>query len=246
MPNCYHFSTSFKTLLLNNFSSLKSLGNCELDDSIGALDNLKQFLTGQNDAISNNVPLNLGLNSFSVEFLKPYTSIIGEMTIGYVAGYIIRILINSTNNCNVCINDCIDIHNENKLINIRNFSGKRLRTPSKKFNSIIEHILNILTKTINNICNNPLIFTKLTLLIEANVDLNFICKTHNLKQILIQKIIIFFYLHGVKILIVYFLELIAGPITIKLKSWLKNIILNIKLKNKYIINNLYICIIIKL
>lgn len=159
MPNCYHFSTSFITLLLNNFSSLKSLGNCELDDSIGALDNLKQFLTGQNDVIRNDDPLNLGLDTFSVEFSKPYTSIIGEMTIGYVAGYITRILIKSTNNCNICKYDCIDIHNKNELI-----------------------------KTINNMCNKPNIFKKLNLLIESNVDFNFICKTHNLKQILIQKI----------------------------------------------------------
>jgi len=37
-------------------------------------------------------------------------------------------------------------------------------------------------------CNKPNIFKKLNLLIESNVDFNFICKTHNLKQILIQKI----------------------------------------------------------
>eukprot|EP00102_Acyrthosiphon_pisum_P020645 XP_016657855.1 PREDICTED: uncharacterized protein LOC107883042 [Acyrthosiphon pisum] len=93
MPNCYHFSTSFKTLLLNNFSSLKSLGNCEVDDSVGALDILKQFLSGQNEIIGNDVSLNLGLNSFNVEFVKPNKSTVGEMTIGYVAGYIIRTLI---------------------------------------------------------------------------------------------------------------------------------------------------------
>lgn len=33
---------------------------------------------------------------------------------------------------------------------------------------------------------------RLNLLIEANVDFNFSCKTHNLKQILIQKLIAFF------------------------------------------------------
>lgn len=99
MLNCYHFSASFKTLLLNNFSSLKSLGNCELDDSIGALDNLKQFLSGQNEVTRNDILLNLGLNSFTIEFVKPYTSTIGEMTIGFVAGYIVRTLIKSTNNC---------------------------------------------------------------------------------------------------------------------------------------------------
>lgn len=32
-PDCFHFMTSFKTLLLNNFSSVKSLNfNCEADN----------------------------------------------------------------------------------------------------------------------------------------------------------------------------------------------------------------------
>lgn len=43
-PNSFQFICSFKTLLINNFSSLKSVGNCEYDDSDGALKNLKQFI----------------------------------------------------------------------------------------------------------------------------------------------------------------------------------------------------------
>jgi len=189
MPNCYHFATSFKTLLLNNFTSLKSLGNCELDDSIGALDNLKQFLNGQNEVIGDDVSLELGLNSFTVEFVTTYKFKVGEMTIGYI----VRSLIKSTNNCKICKNDCIDIHNANELISVRNYSKNRLKTPSQNFNNIFEHILNILTQVINNIlCNKLNIFIKLNLLIEANVDFNFVCKTHNLKQILIQKHVTFF------------------------------------------------------
>lgn len=191
MPNCYHFSTSFKTLLLNNFSSLKSLGNCELDDSIGALDILKQFLSGPNEVHSIDVSLNFSLNSFNVELAKSNKSAIGEMTIGYVAGYIVRTLIKSINNCNICKNDCIDIHNFNELINVRNYSDNRLKTPSQNFNNIIEHILNIFTQVINSICYKPHIFKSLHLLIEVNVDFNFLCKIHNLKQMLIKKLISF-------------------------------------------------------
>lgn len=43
-PTTIQFVGSFKTLLINNFSSLKSIGNCELDDTGDILDNLKQFL----------------------------------------------------------------------------------------------------------------------------------------------------------------------------------------------------------
>ncbi|KAL5241326.1 hypothetical protein ACI65C_008736 [Semiaphis heraclei] len=45
-PDCYHFVSSFKTLLINNFSSVKLIGNCELDESDNVLNNLKQFITG--------------------------------------------------------------------------------------------------------------------------------------------------------------------------------------------------------
>jgi len=45
MPNVMHFLTYFKTLLINNFISLKSLGNFEANDT-EVLNNLKQFITG--------------------------------------------------------------------------------------------------------------------------------------------------------------------------------------------------------
>jgi len=38
------FVSSFKTLLINNFFSVKSIGNCEITDTGDVLDNLKQFL----------------------------------------------------------------------------------------------------------------------------------------------------------------------------------------------------------
>lgn len=44
-PTTIQFVSSFKTLLINNFSSIKSLGNCEITDTGDVLDNLKQFLT---------------------------------------------------------------------------------------------------------------------------------------------------------------------------------------------------------
>jgi len=43
-PTTIQFVSSFKTLLINNFSSVKSIGNCEITDTDHVLDNLKQFL----------------------------------------------------------------------------------------------------------------------------------------------------------------------------------------------------------
>jgi hypothetical protein len=47
-PDVSHFITSFKALIVNNFMSSHSPGaNCEDDSTVGVLDNLKSFLTGQ-------------------------------------------------------------------------------------------------------------------------------------------------------------------------------------------------------
>jgi len=67
MPNCVYFYNFFKTLLLNNFSSVKSLGNCEVDDNEKGLDNLKQFLLSTDSKIQH-IPLDFDLSSFYIEF----------------------------------------------------------------------------------------------------------------------------------------------------------------------------------
>ncbi|CAI6344921.1 unnamed protein product [Macrosiphum euphorbiae] len=66
-PDCFHFMTSFKTLLLNNFSSAKSLSfNCEADN-LEPLTNLKNFLQinhtkNNNVSFSNDLLLQLKNN----------------------------------------------------------------------------------------------------------------------------------------------------------------------------------------
>jgi len=152
MPNAMHFLTSFKTLLINNFSLLKSLENCEANDTEGTLDNLKQFLTGVTEPDIQNQPMDFGFSSFYFYFSLFETTSIGEMTIGYVSGYIIRTILKSVRYCVVCKNDCVDNTNDNKLINARCYSNNNLFRPSKSFNNIVEQIMYILTTTISNIC----------------------------------------------------------------------------------------------
>lgn len=123
MPNCYHFLSSFKTLLINNFTSLKLIGNCELDENTETLDNLKQFLTPSASEPNINVPININFNAYDIN-ISLVNSSIGEMTIGYVAGYIIRKIIGLTENCKFCKIDCIDNNNTNNLINSRCYFGK--------------------------------------------------------------------------------------------------------------------------
>lgn len=117
---------------------------------------------------------------------------IGEMTIGYVSGYIIRSVLKTIKFCKVCKNDCVDNSNENKLINARNYSKPRLYNPSSNMNTFIEHILFILSRTITQFCNTSSVFTKIEFLIDTNVELNFSCQIHDLKNIIKTKVINFF------------------------------------------------------
>lgn len=192
MPNAMHFLTSFKTLLINNFTSLKSLGNCEANDTERTLDNLKQFITGVTEPGIQNKPMDFGLSSFFFDFSSFETTSIGEMTIGYVSGYIIRTILKSVQYCVLCKDDCVDNANDNQLINARCYSNNNLFKPSSSFNKIVEQIMYILTTTISNICNKPLVFVKLDFLIDTNVDFSFNCKNHDLKTNLKTKIINFF------------------------------------------------------
>lgn len=193
MPNCIHFYNSFKTLLLNNFSSIKSLGNCEADYNESALDNLKQFLNGSTENEIQNMPLDFGLSSFYFDFSNVETTFIGEMTIGYVSGYIIQAILKYTKFCEVCKSDCIDNNTHNALIEARCYTKKsNLYRPNTNLNKIVEHILSILTKTIEHICDKPSLFVKFNYLIDTNIDFNFSCINHDLKNILKTKIIHFF------------------------------------------------------
>jgi len=198
MPNCVHFYNSFKTLLLNNFSSVKSLENCEADDNEKGLDNLKQFLLSTDSKIQH-IPLYFDLSSFCIKLSNLEKSLIGEMTIGYVSGYIIRAILKYTKFCEVCKNDCVDNSAHNKLIDARCYTKKsNLNKPSKIFIKIVEHILSILTTTIGNSCDKPSLFLKFGILIDTNVDFNFSCTNQNLKQILKTKIINFFFIYMVQ------------------------------------------------
>ncbi|CAI6359918.1 unnamed protein product [Macrosiphum euphorbiae] len=105
-PTALQFVSSFKTLLINNFSSVKNIGDCEIDDCT-VLDNLKSFLEGPVTNVNAddlfNIPISLDIPS-SVSVLK---SKFNSFTFGYVEGYIARSILKSISGCKCCKNDII-------------------------------------------------------------------------------------------------------------------------------------------
>lgn len=77
-------------MLINNFTSIKSAGNCEHDDSGEALDNLNQFVESGLNLPT--LPKSAHEKKFNFPIYNPietvyniYVSPISDMTIGYIS-----------------------------------------------------------------------------------------------------------------------------------------------------------------
>lgn len=192
-PTIVQFVGSFKTLLINNFLSTKSIGNCEIDDTDDVvLDNLKQFLM-VDEKINSNKYFN-DTNEFTLPlFQNISTSIthVGEMTIGYTTSYLVCSIMKVVKHCMICKNKLICSNKTNPLINCRAYTKKNLTNPTIEFTNAVKNILNIYSKTLPKICSQKLIGQKLNVLFEINSDLNhFECLIHQLKEIMKSKVVV--------------------------------------------------------
>lgn len=188
-PSSSQFISSFKTLLINNLSSVKSIGNCETDDC-SMLDNLKSFLEGPktNDNYSE-IVLNIPLLDLSNTCTK---SKFNAYTFGYVGGYIARSILKCIQNCECCKNDISDNNVRNNLIKVRSYTKNSLRNPTKNFELILEKIYTVLSYYTPLICHSSNITLQLDLAIELNIEFKLNCIVHNLKDIIKKKVIHFF------------------------------------------------------
>lgn len=88
-PYCFWFILSFKTLLINNLTSIKSAENCELDYSDELLDNLKQ-LSVYSPEINKTNDKNDSINIPIIQNNQKWNSTITDINIDYVAGYLAK------------------------------------------------------------------------------------------------------------------------------------------------------------
>jgi len=192
-PTTIQFVSSFKTLLINNFSSVKSIGNCEITDTGDVLDNLKQFLMVNENTNPNtyfNDPSEFKLPLFQ-NISKSITQV-GDMTIGYVTGYLARSVMKVVKHCRICRQKLISTDRTNVLIACRAYTVKNLTDPSEEFINAVKDMINIFNESIPKICFQKLIGQKLNFLFETYSDLsNFECPIHELKEIIKSKVIQF-------------------------------------------------------
>jgi len=194
-PTTIQFVSSFKTLLINNFSSIKSIGNCEINETGDVLDNLKQFLMLDENILPTNTYYK-NENAFTLPVVehKHYNSTthIGDMTMGYVTGYLARSIIKIVKQCRICKKILICGKRTNPLINCRAYTSKNLTDPSLEFINLVKDMLSIYSNVLPKICFQNQIGQKLNFLIEMNTNFSYFkCPIHELKEIIKCKFIQF-------------------------------------------------------
>jgi hypothetical protein len=130
LPDVAHFVISFKSLLINNFFSRHSTGaNCEKDFTVGALDNLRSFLTGEVIAgVSRLEPdVEVVLPDLPLHCKK---SQVAKATLAYLAGYIAKTLLKKHSTCTTCREVLLRTI---EVIEARNFNQNRFLTQPGSF-----------------------------------------------------------------------------------------------------------------
>lgn len=203
-PTPHHFINSFLTLVVNNFLSPKSpRANCEDDDSEGALNNLKLFLSQNNNLDENSIPT-LDYEAI-VSKLQPFVPTNDFLKINithYVAGSAARAIHKNTQCCKTCkktLTAPTDDGARNTLIRNRAYSPKLLCTPESRFAVIFQKIYHYCKQLLPNVIKykniKHHIVSALRILIDDEIPL---CVDHNLKDMIINYIVHFYLINYTK------------------------------------------------
>ena len=164
-PDCNHFVSAYKTLLINNISTGKSLyTNCATDDDVmlGTLTNLTQHRGKQNispyivSAVrAYNCDLIDSIPQENVLQTQSYDTLFTHIT-----GAICRCLLPKLlcADCDLCKNALLsnDVQQFHSLIAIREYCAdkKSLFYPSKNLDSLVWESIYLIDKLLTQICNH--------------------------------------------------------------------------------------------
>lgn len=142
-PTCDQFIHSFKILLINNFTSIKRLGNCETDDCSTMLNNLKQFVKINNEECPNTndyegdiMTISL-INEDQTITCNPIL-FFADMSIDYVTGYLAKSILKIVKNCDNCKKQLTNRTSKNPLIIVRTYIDCNLLQPTNYFSNFVK------------------------------------------------------------------------------------------------------------
>lgn len=188
-----HFTSSFKTLIINNFTARHSPdSNCQ-KDSYEGLDNLLNFLKTD---FSEKIPLiNVEYGcSIDIASLPPIGKTkIGRSTLVYISGYIGKKLKSRISNCPNCTKSILSrdgSHVDDDFIQAKEFRNANLVYPGNFLNFLLSHCLGYLFYFIPRICHLKNISNVLKHILRQNINFNPIhCPDHNLEEMFCNLVI---------------------------------------------------------
>lgn len=237
-PSCYSFICSFKTLIINNFSSPHSPNaNCEEDDN-KVLNSLKSLLTVDRDEGGNDILVNLDVSD--IEFNNVTDPGIVS-THAYIAGYIAKGIKKKIDDCQTCMNQLQAAPSsfpseEHSLIQEREYWAKSLIRTKTQFRRMFTNMTILFNQVIRQIILKNNIKKQLKFIFLNKLYNPFLCKEHNIFDLYIDIFLNFFiftYLKNINSILKGLVEYNSKDNDIlKQMAWQKY--LRLKAKNKKI------------
>lgn len=193
-PGAKQFTSSFKTLIINNFMSYHSpYSNCEIDECEGLLDNMKSFLMKNFDTenVPNISPIEMSIPHFIPLFKR---NKVAKCSITYYAGYItkkIRTVVRKYN-CLTCLSNLAACPATSNIdfIEAREYKPKMLERPGTFLTFIVSQALPYLYFLIPRLGNQKHLFLNLKEILKQKIELNPInCRIHNLADKILNLLI---------------------------------------------------------
>jgi len=194
-PTPAMFISSFKALLINNFTSNHLVGsNCENDDCDGALDNLKNFLFDEvpleETIIQSPMESMIEIEITDIEMPSSNTQVTSGSR-AYVAGWVVKKIKKITKNCRSYVSMLSSdiVLDEHFIIELRNYSQCKLVLPNKNVINLYSFIIQFFNLNFHHFaykkggCN---IFKNI---VKQVISLqNLICKIHDLFIIFVNTV----------------------------------------------------------
>lgn len=205
-PTPANFISSFKALVINNFTSSHSVGaNCEDDDCDGVLDNLKEFLFDELpvETVVEETDCNDQLQTTLVSMPPNNDNIITSGSRAYVSGWIIKKVKKLTKNCSTCIAKLCATYplNEHFLIQERQYLQCHLFYPDKETIDVYSFIINLFNSNFHKYVYKNNAFDKLYSFVSHNVPIgNLVCGEHDLFKLFLKtacKLLIYSYVNHI-------------------------------------------------
>ncbi|XP_063221714.1 transposable element P transposase isoform X2 [Bacillus rossius redtenbacheri] len=197
-PTCSNFKTSLKSILLNNFVSIHSVNaNCEEDDSVGALNSLKNLLCAHQEETTEarSESPSQEHSIFDDKISKECTPIshLCNSTNVYVSGYIARTVLKKIKGCKTCREIlCTDTSSPNDdIITARSYNPKSLSRPNSFFTDICKTLFRAVDTNLPHICHENDIKTRIFRKVMLKTEFLSKCSIHNLHSCVCDTVIKF-------------------------------------------------------